>query len=317
MKIIEFCFHAMNHIKRIFTIPNGVKRNLPQDSSIYVEEKIDGFNIRLLALGGKILGFSRGGFLDRFVTEKVSELKLEKFFADHPDKILCGEMIGNTPYTEPAKDFDVRLFVFDIDDGSGNYLPCQERYAILKRYGIDGVPFLGRFEATDLQGLKKVALALNKGKREGMVLKTADRKSAVKYVTPEADIEDIAHESALFFDMPLGFYYQRILRSAISIKDFEFDRKEYSRRLGNAFYEGLELALKNAEKGEPIEKEFEIRIRDLTVWDSIKKHMSREVKIDELWRREENGKTKIRFRKIYKKTTKILTSYLAGKAITD
>jgi putative ATP-dependent DNA ligase len=304
------------HIKRIFTLEKGLKRNMTGDT-FYAEEKIDGFNVRIASLNGKIYGFSRGGFLDMFITEKARELKLDRFFKDNPDMVLCGEMIGNTPYTEPTDGFDVTLFVFDIDEGDGEYVPVEQKYDLLKRYGIESVPKLGRFKSDDYSGLKRLAIAINKGKKEGMVLKSADRKSAVKYVTPWADVDDIAKASGILFDMPIGFYYQRVLRSAFFLNDFGMGRDEYAKKLGNAFYDGLIEAIRKAADGKEISADFEIRIKDKGIWKDICRHMSRDVKIEEVSRKEENGRTRIRFRKVYKKTTKILMAYAAGKGITD
>ncbi len=304
------------HIKRIFTLENGLKKNMP-GTMLHAEEKIDGFNVRIASVAGEVCAFSRGGFLDLFVTEKAREMGLEGFFKEHPDYVLCGEMLGNTPYTKPTKDFDVRLFVFDIDRGDGSYLPCEEKYALLKRHSIDHVPVLGKFRSDDYKKLRNLALSLNKGRKEGMVLKSADRRHVVKYVTPFADIDDISKTSTMLFDMPIGFYYQRILRSAFFINDFGFDRDRYSARLGKAFYDGLSKALNAAAHGHEIEEEFEILIKDKAVWDDVRRHMSRDVGLEELWRHQEKGKTRIRFRKIYKKTTKKLSAYAAGKGITD
>ena len=304
------------HIKRIFTLENGLKKNMPSHV-LYAEEKIDGFNVRIATVAGKIYAFSRGGFLDAFVTEKTKVLGLEQFFKENPDYVLCGEMVGNTPYTEPTKDFDVKLFVFDIDRGDGSYLPCEKRYAVLKKYGIASAPMLGKFKSNDYDGLRKLILSLNMGRREGMVLKSADRKYIVKYVTPFADIDDIHKTSELFFDMPIGFYYQRVLRSAFFINDFGFDKEKYSAMLGKAFYDGLNKALQKVKDGHEIDEEFEILIKDKGIWKDVQRHMSKDVRLEELWRREEKGKTRIRFRKIYKRTTRKLASYAAGKGITD
>jgi len=304
------------HIKRIFTLEKGLKKNM-QGDIFYAEEKIDGFNVRIASLNGRIYAFSRGGFLDMFVTEKARELKLERFFRDNPGMVLCGEMIGNTPYTEPTDGFDVKLFIFDIDEGDGEYLAMERKYDLLKDYGIDSVPKLGKFKSDDYSGLKRLAIAINKGKKEGMVLKSADRKYSVKYVTPWADVDDIAKASDILFDMPIGFYYQRVLRSAMFINDFGMDREEYSKKLGRAFYDGLIGAIRKAGDGEEISADFEIRIRDKAVWDDVRRHMSKDVKIEEISRKEFDGRTMIRFRKIYKKTTKTLISYAAGKGITD
>jgi putative ATP-dependent DNA ligase len=304
------------HIPRVFTLGKGITRNIKSDE-VCIEEKIDGFNLRVAKVEGRIFAFSRGGYIDAFSTEKARDLGLGRFFKDYPEGVLCGEMIGNTPYTEPTERFDVKLFVFDIDDGSGIYMPCEERYAVLKRYGIESVPALGRYKVADIGKIRNLALSLNKAKKEGMVIKTPDRKAAVKFVTPNADIEDIEKGSPLLFDMPLGFYLQRVFRSGMSIREFGLDRGEYAKRLGEAFYSGLTGALEKVENGRESEAEFEIFVRDPGTWETIHRHMSKEVKLDIISNRDERGGKRIRFRKIYKKTTKTLHDALSGKSVTD
>ena len=301
------------HIKRIFVLGKGLERNIK--GMIYAEEKIDGFNVRIANVDGKTYAFSRGGFLDSFVTEKAREMGLDGFFRDHPSYVLCGEMIGNTPYTAPSKDFDVRLFVFDVDTGDGSYLSPQKKYDLLKKYGINCVPKLGKCK--DQEEAKKLIRAMIKGKKEGLVFRGDDGKSIVKYVTPFTDVNDIEKSSDMFFDMPIGFYYQRILRSAFFIDEFGLESGKYSEKLGNAFYSGLIKAIRTAKKGEDVDAEFEILIKDKKIWKDIQKHMSRDVGLEKLWERDDNGKTRIRFRKIYRKTTKSLGALASGKGLID
>jgi putative ATP-dependent DNA ligase len=310
--------HGYPHIKRIFTLEMGLKRNIGSDLTLFAEEKIDGFNVRIACIDGKVSAFSRGGFLDLFVTEKAREsAPIAKFFDDFPGYVLCGEMIGNTPYTAPTEGGDSELFIFDIYHDDGVYVPCEERYALLKKYKIAGVPVLGRFQSDDYKALRRTILLLNKSRKEGMVLKTADRGNAVKYVTPWSDIEDIEGNSRLLFDMPIGFYHQRVLRSAFFIEDFGLDHDAHAKMLGKAFYEGLCKAIETVKEGNEIAEEFEILIKDQRIWDDIHRHMSKDVKVELVWKRPEKDKTRIRFRKIYKRTSRNLTAYSKGKGIAD
>ncbi len=304
------------HIKRIFTLRAGVKRNIREDF-VYFEQKIDGFNVRIAKIDKKIYAFSRGGFLDPFVTEKIQEMKFEKFFDDHPNYILCGEMIGNTPYTKPTNEFDVKLFIFDIDDGNNTYLPCKMKYELLKKYNIECVPVLGRFKVDDFEKMERLVNNINKAKKEGVVIKSESRKDVVKYVNPNADIDDIKNCSHIFFDMPFGFFNQRVLRSAFFVREYGLDREKYGNELGKAFYFGLIKALDTISSGRDVEEEFEILIKNERSWDEIKKHMGRDVRLNIIYKRKENEKIRIRFSKTYIKTTKMLRSYLNGKGIVD
>lgn len=304
------------HIKRIFTLRNGIKKNI-REETVYLEEKIDGFNIRIARIGGEIYAFSRGGFLDSFVTEKAREMGLEKFFRDHPKYTLCGEMIGNTPYTKPTKEFDVKLFVFDIGDGRGNYLPCEMKYELLRKYNIPSVPLIGKFSASDFKKLERIVRDINRARKEGMVVKSESRKDIVKYVNTNADIDDIKNCAHLFFDMPFGFFNQRVVRSAFFIKDYGLDREKYGKELGAAYIKGLIKAMDIIASGRDIEAEFEILVKDEGIWDKIRKHTGKEVKLKLISKRKEKGKTRIRFSKTYLRTTRLFRAYLRGKGITD
>jgi len=304
------------HIKRIFTLEKGIRKNI-RDSSIYLEQKIDGFNVRIAKIAGNIYAFSRGGFLDYFVTEKAREMGLEKFFSEHPKYVLCGEMIGNTPYTKPTKEFDVKLFVFDVDDGHGNYLPCEMKYELLKKYNISSVPVIGKFKADDFRKLNIIVRDINRARKEGMVIKSESRRDLVKYVNTNADIDDIKNCAHLFFDMPFGFFNQRVVRSAFFIRDYGLDREKYGKELGAAYIKGLINAMDIIASGRDIEEEFEILISDESIWDKIRKHTGKEVKLKLISKRKENRKTRIKFTKTYLKTTRRFRAFLNGKGITD
>lgn len=305
------------HIPRIFTLREGIEKNI-EGKRIFLEEKIDGFNLRIALVDGQVFAFSRGGYLDAFASEKARTEHIRKFFEDNPEKIICGEMIGNTPHTEPTEEYDIKLLVFDIIGEKGLFLACKKKYGLLDRYGIDSVPRLGNFSKKgSLDKIRKIANRLNESGKEGMVIKSGDRKTVAKYVMPNSDIEDIAKGSASYPDMPAGFFYQRILRSAMFIRDFSLDKKEYEEKLGRAFYHNLIHAIGQADNEGMVSEEFQILIKDPVVWKRIKKHMGSGIKIEEISREKEKGGTRIRFLKKYRKSSRQLKAYLRGKSVTD
>ncbi len=308
-------FPGFPHIKRIFTLEKGLERNISSES-VHAEEKIDGYNLRCAAIGGEIYGLSRGGIIDAFSTEKLRELVPR---AAVEGMMLCGEMIGNTPYTHPRSDFDVRYYVFDVYDlAKEDYLAPEERYAFLKKHGLVPAPYLGKFHKTkDAKKLRELVLNVNKEGKEGIVFKSEDRKQLVKYVNPNADIEDIGICIKALFDMPTGHFNQRLLRSAIFVNEYGLSEEEYGKKLGKAVYGRFAEGLKMLEKEGHVYDEFEITVKDPLVWDELKSHMSKEVKLETVFERDEGTRTRIRFRKIYVKSSKRLKEFLNGKGITD
>lgn len=308
-------FFGYPHIKRVFNLKKGIERNI-KSNYFFIEQKVDGLNIRVVKINGSIYAFSRGGLLDHFATEKIRELNFDKFFLENPNHIICGEMIGNTPYTKASDEFDIKFYIFDIENGNGEYLGVKKRQQLIEKYGFLAVPFLGEFTKTDYEQIKIIIIKLNHENCEGIVIKSPDRLETIKYVTSSSDLSDIAETSDKFFDMPIGFFYQRIIRSFLFSKEIEVEINQ-EQKIGQAFVKGLNLAVQRIEKGIEINEEFTIYIKDEKIFENIKKHMSKEVKIEEISRQIIGDKTKIKFRKIYKKTNKILKSYLNGKAIED
>ncbi len=293
------------HIKRIFYLKTGLK-NI-KSKKIYVEEKIDGYNIRIAKIKNNIYAFSRGGFLDLFATEKINETHLPKFFEKYPEYILCGEMIGCTPYTKPTKNYEVNLYIFDILN-NGKRTGPKEKRKLLNKEKIPQPPLFGI--SSEYKELKKIVLRANKSKSEGIILR-GEKGEVLKYVCAKSDILAINETIKLFFDLPTGFINQRILRSALFIEEHRLNREKYEKILGAAIYSLIE-SLK-----EEIAEEFQIKIKNRKIWDQIIKHMSKEieVKIINEWERE--GYRYIVFKKIYKKTNKKIRQLLSGKAFVD
>ena len=102
-----------------------------------------------------------------------------------------------------------------------------------------------------------------------------------------------------------------------NFRDFGLGQEKHSNALGKAFYKGLIGAIKTVESGKNIEREFEILVGNPKIWDEIESHQSRNVGYEKLWERKEGGKTRIRFRKIYWKTTRELKSLSSGKGVND
>ena len=330
------------HIKRIFRFGEGLLHNL-HSPYFFVEEKIDGFNARICKINGKIYAFSRGGILDSFMSEKARDpnRKFNLFFDKYPQMVLCAEVIGNTPHTIATATADeVTIFVFDIfDSDSGKYLDTAKKYALADKFGIITTPRLGRFKNEndgEFGSLKKLILSLNSRNGEGVVIRgegvNGERGEILKFVTAQSDIADVAGTSSKFFDMPIGFFYQRILRSALFVHEFKLDRKRYANMLGQAFYEGLMSAFDSIANGKDISEDFKITMNEPTVWKDIVAKTSREVRLEKLSEEKLGGKksdgknsgdgkqkerTHVVFRRHYRKTSHNLRSFMGGKAVAD
>jgi hypothetical protein len=130
-----------------------VREGIPQhfESEVVVEEKLDGYNVRVASLDGEVYAFTRSGIVCPFTTWKVrEELELAPFFDAHPDLLVCGEMVGpENPYTVhdyPGVD-SLEFRAFDLRDReSGDPLPVDRRRALCEEFGIEQVGLYGRYD---------------------------------------------------------------------------------------------------------------------------------------------------------------------------
>ncbi len=302
-------------IRRVFSLEKGVNKNLDEEKELWIEEKIDGFNLRAVYENGKLYCVSRGGFLDYFATEKMAGFpEVMRFFSKYPRLVLHFEMIGNTPYTAPTSEFDVRYFVFDIGNGKNDFVHYMERMHLCEKFGLSAVPFLGHTKTPEIKKLKEIAVSLDKRGSEGMVMRQDNPRKVLKFVVPSSDIRDLRENSAQIFDMPIGFMKQRVFRSAISISELGLDKSEYDKRLGEAMHSGLYSSIKN--KGE-VSENFEILVKSMDTWKKITSHMSHEVEIKaEPPVRERNG-FRIKFRKIFRQGSKQVRRAIEGYSQAD
>ncbi len=301
-------------IMRIFSLSEGVNRNL-HAGDVWVEEKIDGFNLRVLKEGGKIYAISRGGFLDYFATEKVSaDERIHAFFRDHPSQVIYMEMIGNTPYTEPNKKFDVKYYIFDLGNGKTRFLGPDYRKKLCGEYGLGCIPFFGKIKKSNIKELKRIAVSVDKRGGEGIVMKQHLPRKVLKYIVPSSEIRDLAENSHMIFDMPTGFMKQRVFRSAISISELGLNKKKYDARMGEALHKNLYSIV--TDDGEVSEK-FEIIVKKKKTWEKVLEHMSSEVMIEVDSEKREKGGIRIKFRKIYKKGSRRVRRAIEGYGQTD
>ncbi|MGV8084637.1 MAG: RNA ligase [Candidatus Bilamarchaeum sp.] len=304
------------HIKRIFVIRKGIERNF-KSKLLFLEEKIDGFNLRIANISGNIYAFSRGGHLDHFSTYKVRQISsISSFLSDNPQYVICGEMIGNTPYTKPTKKFDVKLFVFDLMREDGSLVSTQEKYSILDDYKIDSVPQLGSFRKSDIKKISKAVLSVHLRNGEGIVIRGSDGE-IFKHVNANSDINDIEECASRYFDMPSGFFHQRVLRATFFINEFKLNKGKLSSKLGSAFLTSLSKSVLAATKEKSSHEDFEILINEDSLWQKIRHTMGNEILIEETSRKKEGKNIRLRFRKIYRATSTLLHGYKNGKAVED
>ncbi|MFQ5687884.1 MAG: RNA ligase, partial [Candidatus Scalindua sp.] len=87
-------------IARILQLENGIK--LTFANPFYVEEKVDGYNVRIAKIEGRVFAFTRGSYVCPFSTDRLVDFfNIDKFFDENPELIVCGEIAGpENPYNK-------------------------------------------------------------------------------------------------------------------------------------------------------------------------------------------------------------------------
>ncbi|WP_297460158.1 RNA ligase [Thermococcus sp.] len=314
------------HIKRIVQLGNGVKR-IFKNKPFYVEEKVDGYNVRVVKVEDKILALTRGGFVCPFTTERITDFIDEDFFEDHPGLILVGEMAGpESPYLVEGPPYvkeDIQFFLFDVwERERGKSLPVEERYKLAEEYEIPQVERFGLFDRTRTDELMELIEKLSEEGREGVVMKTPDMKRIAKYVTPHANINDIKIGSRIFFDLPHGYFMGRISRVAFylaerHVKGEEFE--EYAKSLGEALLKPLVESIVEVSQGHEIEETFTVRVRNISTAHKMVAHFERmglRIRIEDI-EDLKNGYWRITFKRVYPDATREIKELWNGLAFVD
>ncbi len=121
-------------IARIMHLENGIKQAF--DNPFYVEEKVDGYNVRIVKVLDQVFAFTRGSYVCPFSTDRLVDFfDYDNFFKKNPDLIVCGEIAGpESPYNRESPPYvteDVSFFAFDIRTrNSDKQIPIEKRYKI-------------------------------------------------------------------------------------------------------------------------------------------------------------------------------------------
>lgn len=312
-------------IGRIFRLEQGLVQQFA--NPFWVEEKVDGFNIRIFRAGDELLALSRGGYVCPFATDRVPDFIDAGFFDERPDLILCAELAGpDNPYTQGGPSFvakDVELFVFDMMrfDHAG-FLPQQEKQRLLERFALPRPRFYGRFEPGQWKEVHEIAERLDADGREGVVLKE-DRPEGrrTKYVTAWSGVYDIAVRAADTVELPGDFFTGRILRMALYLDEAgrEVDA-ELERDLGRAFLQGLVESVRRFKREGRVFHDFRCRFRERENAQTFIAHLRSILGHTHVVQRRlepEDGYWVLEFEKEVPKLTGLLHQLFRGAVILD
>ena len=308
------------HILRIYRMKEGIKNFFGNDS-FYAEEKLDGYNVRILKHNNRIVAVTRGGIICPFSTEWVhywmGRYRIDDFFELYPDRILCAEFLGDNPYNskrDPTLPPGMSFFCFDIMMPSGRLMPPDERYKILGELNIPQVKSFGKFRFKDMNRIRNIVLELNAGRREGIIFKHVKDRGAIKFVTASSDLIDIEQFMTYFYDIEPGFYSNRLMRISLFVQEFGLDETEYTEKIGRALLRGYAPLASYDGSFE----NFTIYMHSIENWKLLKKLILTHIDIfhDDIEKTELDGTTlyRIKFSRKHKKSTARYREILNGHA---
>ncbi|MEW6001628.1 MAG: RNA ligase [Nitrospirota bacterium] len=308
-------------IMRVLHLRNGINRYFKE--GFYIEEKVDGYNVRVAVINGDPLVFTRGGFVCPFTTHRISNLMDLDFFKKYPDYIICGEVVGpGSPYNTEVVPYvkeDVIFFAFDIFEKNGKNISIEERYSILEQFRISQVRRWGPFVASDMDTVKGVILDLDREDREGVVIKPVSQGRTIKYVTLSSCLKDLQATADLVTELPAGFYMQRILRSIFISHEFGIPlRDDYLLESAKALYLSPGKVLEEVAGGGNVKESFQIKVKNKSAIYELMEHLKRSGVITKILYIESFDDHYIaKFQRIYSRSSREIRRLLAGHGFYD
>jgi putative ATP-dependent DNA ligase len=228
---------------------------------IAVEEKMNGYNVRIASIGDEIIALTRRGYVCPYTTKKALELMdLDTFFNDNPDLVICGEMIGTeNPYVSHYyKEIgDLGFRVFDVRKKISNEpLSLKEKRELLEKYDLPVVRLIGIYDVSAAPSqVKKIIKEIGSASREGIVMKDPSMKiPPLKYTSSEAHADELRYAFTYPFDFGRDFFFSRVIREgfqAFEMEDKEEELKKRAQRLGEAILYPMVNTIKNVATGNP------------------------------------------------------------------
>ena len=309
-------------IPRILVLDLGIPSFFEDSETVVIEEKLDGFNVRIATVDdGEPLAFTRSGYVCPYTTGRARDrLPLEEFFATHPEKTLCAELVGpETPYSTHEYDgVGTHEFrVFDVRDReTGTPLAVDDRRRLCEEYEFAQPRLFGRAAPSDAVRPTRAAIEeLDAAGREGVVLKSVDGERLVKYTTETQHHEELAYAFSLPFDRGRDFVFSRIVRDAFQAAEWDADDDRLEERahdLGESILRPMVSAIRDVDAGETIGERHTVRGDPETIEALLEHLREQSLTIALESDRREDGERVVEFVKVAESSRDRIRYYLDG-----
>jgi len=222
-------------IRRTLMLSKALEKHF--NSEVAVEEKMNGYNVRITSLNGKIIAFTRGGYVCPYTTKKAPQIMdLNQFFEEHPDLVICGEMLGTeNPYVSHYYPEIGKLGfrIFDIRKKLSNQpLSIKEKRSMLKNYDLPSVRLLGIYKLGDApSNILELVKELGEDGREGVVIKDLEMQiPPLKYTASQAHDDELIYAFKYPFDLGKAFFFSRVIRESFQAHEMNESTEELGER---------------------------------------------------------------------------------------
>lgn len=269
-------------IRRPLMLEAAIKRHF--SGSVAVEEKMNGHNVRIVSIDGDIVALTRGGFICPYSTEVAARLLPEELFYEHPNLVLCAEMVGpENPYVSqdvyPTDSIDLYLFDIAQKNRRGTY-GVHKTHELADEFGLKATTFFGEFpQEIAHERIKEIVIKLGRQGREGVVMKDPENRVApLKYTSSESNCNDLEIAFRYYNDYAIDFFLSRAVREgfqSVEWDESEEERKERAWRLGESILLPLVETIKRKKEKESIVQRIQIRVNSLSTARGFEYHLRR------------------------------------------
>ncbi|MEM2801934.1 MAG: RNA ligase [Archaeoglobaceae archaeon] len=302
-------------IKRILVL-SALKKHFG-DKRIAVEEKMNGYNVRIARVGEEIYAITRRGLICPYTTEKAREKISSSFFDRYPDYFLCCEAVGKgSPYVADMYGIEgLEFFLFDIRKCESNKpLSIEEKERISAKYGLKMAKILLKCKADEVEKIRETVKALNANRREGVVFKDIEMLlEPLKYTTSFSNCSDLSYAFRFFEEFGRDFMLARIMREAFQTFEFGEDLEARSLRLGKAILNSAIESIAKVRDGKEVSEIFRLTFSSEDVLELFKMHLKLlGITFREIERKSCDKGVEVLFERVMRATTDKIRSLLEG-----
>jgi putative ATP-dependent DNA ligase len=304
-------------IRRTLMLEPALKKHFKQE--VAVEEKMNGYNVRIALVDKKITAFTRGGYICPYTTKKAPEImEMTDFFNDHPELVMCGEMVGTeNPYvTHHYREIgNLGFRIFDLREKASNKaMPILDKLEILEEYGLPPVRVFGIMDTEEApERVFEIIKELGDEDREGVVIKDPRMEiDPLKYTSSPAHMGELEYAFTYPFDFGRAFFFSRVIREgfqAYELQESDDQIRKRAQRIGESILMPMISSIKHVSKGNPAYEDIIIHVDNLEEANDFVRHL-RDLGVVALVHSYTDGKAVIR--RMHQSTTDRITNFIRG-----